>query len=77
MKDKVFIIRLLTLPAPYENNIPISPSIQTFDLTIRAMCSFQSLNFTLRYMPNLRRFIVALSLIPFCWRNVFNGYQKQ
>jgi hypothetical protein len=81
MKDKPmhFILRPPILPAAYENNPPISSSMRTFDLTIRTLCDFRSLDFILHCMPNLRRFIVFINYPSNSawWRDVFDGYKWQ
>ena len=77
INHNVFIIRL---PTSYENNPPIVPSIRKFELNIGAICSFDSLDFILHCMPNLRLFSIAViykSSMPLCWRNLFDGYQWQ
>jgi len=69
-----------TLLPTYENNPPISPSIKTFDLVIRTLCNFHSLNFILSCMPNLRRLIVTIiysSSLSRLWTNIFDGYKWQ
>ncbi|CAF3130485.1 unnamed protein product, partial [Rotaria sp. Silwood2] len=57
------------LPSNYEDNLPVSPSITLFNLSISTVCDFLVLSLILRCMPNLRRFIIAakssLSISPF------------
>ena len=67
-------------PLPYARNPPISPTIRTFDLTLRTSFDFYSLNFILNCMPNLRRFIVTISCLSsmlFQWSTLFDGYRWQ
>jgi hypothetical protein len=72
---------MLTLPATYKNNPPISPSLKTFYLCIGTLYSFHTLNLILHCMPNLRQFfitiIISSSLASTMWTNVIMGNEWQ
>ena len=61
--------RIPTLPATFEINPPISPTIKIFHLNIHRLYSFHSLDFVLRCMPNLRQFIISIIISSFLTSN--------
>lgn len=63
-------------PLNVENNLPISPSLISFDLDIKTISDIDSLNLILKCMPNLRRLILALissSFISPTWEDMLDG----
>ncbi len=67
-------------PSNIENNLPVSPSLISFDLDIKTECDFDSLSPTLRCMPNLRRFTIVIwasSFISSFWEDSLNGQYWQ
>ncbi|CAF1599636.1 unnamed protein product, partial [Rotaria sordida] len=63
-----------------ENNLPISPQLISFDLSIFAKCDIGSIAYILRCMPNLRRFKFLHGTGEVVWsdaRDLINGYTWQ
>jgi len=62
------------------NNLPVSPSITSFDLDIWTKCDFDALGLILRCMPNIRRFILGMMISSYIspfWMDSLNGQYWQ
>ena len=63
-----------------ENDLPISPQLTTFDLSMFAICDTRSIAYILRCMPNLIRFKFFYTMRTEAWPlvdDLVNGYAWQ
>jgi len=83
LNENMAILLFFSTPTPpfnVENDLPISPSMISFDLDIETKCDLDLLSLILRCMPNLRGFVLTMitsSFISPFWADVLNGQHWQ